>query len=93
VEGGLELRAVVGLDLLDLERQPRQDVVEELDRGLVVRAGIDPQDAQPSAVVDRGVLIELSLSLVGVGSDRLDELDIDLELVTRPLFHRFWWRL
>lgn len=33
VEGGLELRAVVGLDLLDLERQPREDVVQELDRG------------------------------------------------------------
>jgi hypothetical protein len=36
VEAGLEFRTVVGLDLLDLERQPRQYVVEELDRGLLV---------------------------------------------------------
>lgn len=34
VEVVSELRSVVGLDLLDLERPPRQDVVQELDGGL-----------------------------------------------------------
>ena len=36
VEAGLEFRAVVVLGLLDLEGQPRQDVVQELDRGFLV---------------------------------------------------------
>jgi len=37
VEGGLELGAVVGLDALDSEGQLGQDVVEELDRRLLVQ--------------------------------------------------------
>jgi hypothetical protein len=36
VEGGLELRPLIGLDLLDAEWQPGEHVVEELDRGLLV---------------------------------------------------------
>ena len=67
----------------DLERQPRQDVVEELRRGILVRAGIDPQDAEPSAVADRGVLVEPPRPVAGVGGDRFDELDVDLQLVVR----------
>src|SRR5512132_728899 len=39
VEQGLELRAVVGLDDLDPERQPFQHVVEELDGRLLVELG------------------------------------------------------
>ena len=57
VEAGLKFGAVVGLDLLSLEGQPGQRVVEELDRRLLVGARIGPQDAQPGAVVDRGVLV------------------------------------
>lgn len=45
VEAGLEFRTIVGLDLFDLERQPREHVIEELDRCLLVRAGIGPQNA------------------------------------------------
>ena len=41
VEGALELGPVVGLDDLDLERQLLEDVVEELDGGLLVVAGVD----------------------------------------------------
>ncbi|QRP45450.1 hypothetical protein [Amycolatopsis sp. FDAARGOS 1241] len=74
------------MDLLDLERQPGPDVAEELDRGLLVRARVDPQDAQAGAVIDRGVLVELPPALVGAGGDRLDELDVDLQLVARTLF-------
>ncbi len=49
VEGGAELLAVVGLDLLDAEGQFRQDVVDELDRGLLVVARVGAQDPQPGA--------------------------------------------
>src|SRR5712692_4908341 len=44
MEAGLELRAVVGLDLHEVERQLLDDVVDELDRGLLIQALIDPQD-------------------------------------------------
>jgi hypothetical protein len=37
----------VGLEDLDPERQPLQHVVEELDGGLLVELGVDPQDPQP----------------------------------------------
>ena len=59
VELRLELGAVVGLDHLDAERQLLQDVVEELDRGLLVVARVDPQHPEPGAVVDRGELVVL----------------------------------
>jgi hypothetical protein len=39
VELGLKLRPVVSLDLLDLERQPRQHVVQELDGGSLIDRG------------------------------------------------------
>jgi hypothetical protein len=39
VEACSELGAVVGLDDLDPEREPRQDIVEELDGGLLVELG------------------------------------------------------
>jgi hypothetical protein len=51
MEAGLEFRTVVGLDLLDLERQPGQDVVEELDRGLLVGAGVGAKHPQSGSVV------------------------------------------
>jgi hypothetical protein len=43
VEGALELGAVVGLDDLDPERQLLEDVVEELDGGLLVGGRVEPQ--------------------------------------------------
>ncbi|MFE5541408.1 hypothetical protein ACFQ78_37565 [Streptomyces sp. NPDC056519] len=59
VEGGPELRSVVGLDHLDAERQALQDVVEELHGGPLVASRVDPQDPKPGAVVDGGELVGL----------------------------------
>ena len=41
VEAGTELGAIVGLDDLDPEREPLQQVVQELDGGLLVAPVID----------------------------------------------------
>jgi hypothetical protein len=60
----LELGAVVGLDDLDPEREFLEDIVEELDRGLLVVVGIEAQYPDAGAVVDRGVLVVL---LAGAG--------------------------
>jgi hypothetical protein len=40
------------LDHLDRERELGEEVVEELDGGVLVAAGIDPQHPQLGAVVD-----------------------------------------
>ncbi len=48
-EGRPEFLAVVGLDLLDAERQFGQDTVDERDRGLLVVARVGAQDPQPGA--------------------------------------------
>ena len=60
VEAGLELGAVVGLDDLDPEREPLQDIVEELDGSFLVELGVDAQDPQAGAVVDGGELVILA---------------------------------
>jgi hypothetical protein len=60
VEAGAELDAVVGLDDLDAEGQAFQHVIEELDGGLLVELGVDPQDPQAGAVVDGGELVVLA---------------------------------
>jgi hypothetical protein len=78
VEGGLELRAVVGLDHLDPEGQLLEQVVDELDGGLLVEVVLDPKHAEPGAVVDRCELVVLSLG----AADRCDELDVDLAPMT-----------
>ena len=49
-----EFLAVVRLDLLDLERQLREDVVDELNRDLLVVARVGPQNPQSHAVIDCG---------------------------------------
>ena len=41
-----------GLDLVDGEGQLGHDLVHELDRGLLVAAGVGAQDPEPGAVVD-----------------------------------------
>ena len=76
----LELGAVVGLDDLDRERELLEDVVDELDRGLLVVAVVDPQDPDPGAVIDRGELVVL-LAAGGAAGQRLDELHVDLDPV------------
>src|SRR6266852_2945160 len=81
VEAGLELGSVVGLDLHDVERQLLEDVVDELDRGLLIQALVDPKDPQASAVVDGGVLVVL----LAHSLDGFDELDVDLNRMARLL--------
>src|SRR5258708_2572539 len=82
VETSLELTSVVGLDLHDLERQLLEDIVHELNRRLLVQALVDPKNAQASAVVDGRVLVVLLADSL----DGLDELDVNLNGVTRLLF-------
>ena len=52
-----ELGPVVGLDLLDFERQLGEDVVDEPDCGLLVMGRVGAKDPQSGAVIDRGVLV------------------------------------
>jgi hypothetical protein len=77
VEGGLKLGPVIGLDPLNAERQLLEDVVDELDGGLLVEAVVHPQNPNSSAVVDCGELVMLLSS----SANRRDELDVDLDLV------------
>lgn len=67
VESGLEIRPVVGLHCLDRERQLREHVVEEFDRGLLVVARIDFQNPQSGAVVDHGELMNFPRRPTGFG--------------------------
>ena len=67
---------------VDPERELLADVVEELDRGLLVAAVVDPQHSQPGAVVDRG---ELVVARLAGACEGFDELDVDLEAVTGSL--------
>lgn len=87
MELGLELGTVVGLDRLDLERELLEDVIEELDRALLVVAVIDAQHSWPGAVIDRGVLV---VRLHSGACDGFDELDVDLhEMAGEWLFVAF----
>lgn len=52
-----EFLAVVRLKSLDLERQLREYVIDELNRDLLIVARIGAQDPQSSAVIDCGVLV------------------------------------
>jgi hypothetical protein len=61
----------------DVEGQALEHVVDELDGHLLIEAVVDPEDAQPRAVVDGG---ELEVLLARAG-DRGDELDVDLNPV------------
>ena len=70
-----ELSAVVGLDHLDSEGQFGEEIVEELDGGLLVAFRIDAQHPESGAVVDGGELVE---AFPGP-TNRGDELDVDLD--------------
>ncbi len=78
MEGGLELRAVVGLDHLHPEGQLLEHVVDELDGGLLVEVVVDTQHSEPGAVVDRSELVVLPAR----APDRRHELHVDLDPMT-----------
>ena len=61
MEGGLELRTVVGLDHLDPEGQLLEHVVDELDGGLLIEVVVDPQHSEPGAIINRCELVVLLL--------------------------------
>jgi hypothetical protein len=46
--------AVVRLDQLDPERQLLEDVVDELNRDLLVEDVVDPKHTEPGALIDHG---------------------------------------
>jgi hypothetical protein len=79
------LRLNVGLDRLDLAGHLLQHVVDQLDRGLLVTAWVNPQHAQSGAVVDGSELVVLRAP-----PDRrfrgalewFDELDVDLDAIS-----------
>ena len=79
MECGLELGPVVRLYLLHLEGQLLEHVVDELDRGLLIQAVVDFENAQSGAVVDSGVLVVL----LADAADGFDELDVELDRVAR----------
>jgi len=74
VKAGLELGAVVGLDLHYFEGKLLEDIVDKADCRRLVQALVDPQDPQASPVIDSGVLVVLFAH----SPDGLDELDVDL---------------
>ena len=76
MEAGLEFATVVGLGALHLEGQPVEDQIYELDGCLLIESLVDPEHAEASAVVNRGLLVEA----LAAGDGR-DELDIDLQAV------------
>ena len=89
VEDLYEFLAVVGLDLLDLERQFREHMVDESNCGLLVVGRVGAEHSQSGAVVDGCVLV---VALLASGlPEWLNELHIDLQrmawallLVTLP---------
>jgi hypothetical protein len=79
----LELRSNISLHPFDLEGQSRGRVVIELDRALLIAVWIKTQDPQVGAIINGGELVELFTSAAARNS--IDELHIDLDLMTRKL--------
>lgn len=81
---GLELMAVVGADGVDPERKLFHDVVHKVDRTRLCVAQIDFQRANSRGIVNGGVLEPLDRP--SPRTDEFEELDVDLDMVTRDLF-------
>lgn len=75
----LKLRSVVRLDDLGSKREPREGIIDELDRSSLVEFFIDLQNPEPGAVIYSRILI-----IVLPGSrDFLQELNVYLKPVPR----------
>jgi len=74
-----ELGAVVRLDHFRTERQPRENFVDELNRGLLLAFLIELQHPEAGAIIDGRVLIVPSSS----SRDPRKELHIELDAMTR----------
>jgi hypothetical protein len=77
VESGLELGAVIRLYDVDPEREPPQDLVDELDRRRLIAGVIHLEHANARAIVDGG---ELKEPLPGPWN-ALEELHVQLQPV------------
>lgn len=84
VKLGLELMAVIGANGVNPERKLLHDVIDEIDRIRLCVAGVNFQGPDSGGIVDGCVLEPLnSFSCV---TDKFQELDIDLDVVSRSLF-------
>src|SRR4029453_17687901 len=75
VEMGLEFGAIVGLNDVDAEGEPPEDVINEGDRRTLIARVEDFKHANAGAVVDSGELIEAPAR----SRDPLEKLDVDLQ--------------
>lgn len=73
-----EFGAVIGLDPFDLEGELCEDVVDELDRGLLIVALERAQHTDTGAVIERGVLVVRSLT------GREERIGVNLSPVRSP---------
>jgi hypothetical protein len=83
VELGLELMAVVGSDLFDLERELFDDVIDKVDRVGLSMLVIDLEGPDTRSIVDGGIL-EASYLLAAL-ADEGEELDVHLDVMARNL--------
>jgi hypothetical protein len=74
-ELGSERRAVIGLNLLNNEREMLADFPEEVDGGLSVVVVVDAQDAKPGRFIDGRELIKSLARFSHTGNELHIELD------------------
>ena len=76
--------AAVGADALDAEGELLDDVFDEVDGiGLIVTA-VDFKSPDAGCIIDCGVLVALDDAATFAFED--EELDVDLDMMTRDLF-------
>src|SRR6476620_12395223 len=79
VEMGLEFGAVVGLNDVDAEGQPSEDLANKFDRRPLIAGVVDLQHADPGAIVDRRKLVEPPTR----AGNPLEKLDVHLQAMAR----------
>ena len=84
VELSLPLMPAIAANRVDAEGELLDDVVDEVDRALLVVFSIDLESADPRGVIDRRVLIATDLAVVLCHQGQ--ELDVYLDLMARDLF-------
>ena len=84
VEARLPLVPTIGAHGVDPEGELLDDVVDEVDRALLVVPAVDLQRPDARGVVDRCVLI--AADPVTIRRHQRQELHVDLDMVSRDLF-------
>ena len=80
VEARLEFVPPVGTDLFDPEREPLENVVDEVDGRVLIVSAVDLQRWDTGRVIDRRVLIPPHGA--ALRPRQAQELHIELDLVT-----------